>query len=111
MGWRKKMGIKQEEIISKTYIQNIQNIQKVEKKQENKAFVPFVPSVVKNQKVKTPKQQHDELWKKAWKLAEFIDNPESEVPLQARAARVPELQEMVMMLSELEFLIKQEGEV
>ena len=54
--------------------------------------------------------EYDSLWKKAWALADWIDGPDSDVPWQERTARVPELQKMSMMLSELEALIKQQRE-
>ncbi len=39
-------------------------------------------------------QQHDALWQKADELADWIDDPGSDIPWQERAAKVPELQEM-----------------
>ena len=56
---------------------------------------------------KTYQQQYDALWKKAWALADWIDDSKSDVPWQERAARVPELQQMSMMIGELELLIDQ----
>ena len=53
MGWRKKMGIEQNEINSKPYIQKVQNIQKVEEKNKKEAFAPFAPFALSNQNVKT----------------------------------------------------------
>lgn len=105
MGWRKNMKAGYKNINSKASIQKRQNIQKVEEKFKNKAFVPFVPFVVKNQKTKTYQQQHEDLWEKAWKLADWIDDPDSDVPWQERTARVPELQKMSMMIGELECLM------
>lgn len=56
MGWRKKMGIEQNEINSKPPIQKVQNIQKVEEKNKKEAFAPFAPFApfaLSNQNVKT----------------------------------------------------------
>jgi len=50
------------------------------------------------------KPKYDELWKKAWTLAEWIDDSKSDVPWQERAARVPELQAMSLEISRLEQL-------
>jgi len=55
-------------------------------------------------------QQFDSLWEKAWKLADWIDEPESDIPWQERAAKVPELQEMSAELDRLEAIIKAEKE-
>ncbi len=49
-------------------------------------------------------KQIDDLWAKADKLADWIDNPASNVLLQERAARVPEVQRMAL---EIDRLIKQ----
>ena len=51
-------------------------------------------------------QEHDFLWQQAWTLANWIDNPGSDVLWQERTARVPELQAMPMMIVELEMLIE-----
>lgn len=39
-------------------------------------------------------QEHDALWQKADKLADWIDNPNSEIPWQERTTKITDLQEM-----------------
>lgn len=51
------------------------------------------------------KQKYDALWKKAWALADWIDDSDSTVSWQERAAKVPELQEMSIEIDRLETLI------
>lgn len=51
---------------------------------------------------KTYQQEHYELWLQANKLADWIDDSNSEIPWQERTARVPELQEMAV---EIDLLI------
>lgn len=55
-------------------------------------------------------QEHDALWQKADELADWIDDPDSKVAWQERAARVPELQEMAveidLLIDKLETQIK-----
>lgn len=101
MGWREKMGVIQEKTLSETPIQKVQNIQKDEKKLKTRPFVPSVPFVVKNQEVKTLQEQINDLWSRADKLVDWIDDSNSTVPWQERAAKVPELQEMSLEIDKL----------
>jgi len=48
----------------------------------------------------------DDLWKKAWKLADWIDNAESDIPWQERAAKRPELQKMSTEIDRLKIQAK-----
>jgi len=111
MGWRKIMGAEQDDVISKPSIQKVQNIQKAEENSKIKTFVSSVPFVPTIQKVKTPQQKYDDLWKKATALADWVDDSNSTIPWQERAARVPELQKMSKILQELETLIDRKGKV
>ncbi len=108
MGWRKMMGTETENTISnpKSNNSNIRNIKGNDPIKTNIALIADIAP--KNQKVKTHQQQHDDLWQKAWKLADWIDDSQSDIPWHERAARVPELQRMSMMLSELEVLINRQ---
>jgi len=103
MGWRKMMGTEAAEKNSnpKSNNSNIRNIQENDHIKANIADI--APTI---QKIKSPQQKYDSLWKKAWALSEWIDDSSSTVPWQERAARVPELQKMSMQIGELELLIK-----
>jgi hypothetical protein len=84
------------------------------KKTEEKSNPPTVKTVLstfgskdsKQGSFILEKQKFDSLWQKAWKLADWIDDPGSTIPWQERAAKVPELQKMSMMIGELEMLIE-----
>lgn len=102
MSWREMMKKKPVKNISRP-IRNIRIIRNIKK--SNPSDGGFADIAHENQKAKTPQQKYDILWKKAWALADWIDDPDSKVPWQERAARVPELQKMSMMIGELELLI------
>lgn len=55
--------------------------------------------------------QIDTLWIQSNKLADWIDNPDSDIPWQKRAARVPVLQRMSKELDKLEKLIQGQPEI
>ncbi len=101
MGWRKKMGVTQEKILSDTLIQKVQNIQKGTIDLKTKPFALSVPFAPKNQKVKTLQEQINILWNQADKLADWIDDSSSTVPWKERAAKVPELQEKSLEIDRL----------
>ncbi|MBA3010013.1 MAG: hypothetical protein KJ658_05185 [Proteobacteria bacterium] len=103
------MGTEQEKINSKPYMQKVQNIQKVEEKGKTKAFAPFALIVPKIQNENPYQNQFDTLWEKATNLADWIEDSSSTIPFQERAARVPELQKMSMMLDELKQQISRPG--
>lgn len=94
MGWRENMGTESKNEHFKTYIQKVQKVQKGEKKEKNKAFVPFVGFVGKSQEVKNLQNEITYLWEKAWKLADWIDDPESKIPWQERTKYVSEVLKM-----------------
>lgn len=106
MGWRKKMGAEKGTFNSKPYMQKVQNIQKVG---EHTTFAPSVPIAYRYQNKNPYRNQFDSLWEKATNLADWIDDSSSTVPFQERAARVPELQKMSMILDELKQQISRPG--
>ena len=101
MGWRKNMGAGFENKHSKPYTQKPQKPQKVKEIDKNKTFVGSVGIVGKSQKVKTIQEQIDILWNQATKLADWIDDENSNIPWQDRAARVSELQKMSLEIDRL----------
>ena len=54
----------------------------------------------------THQQKHDALWEKAWALADFLDD--NFIPWPERKARIPEYDQMVSKIENLEKIIKQE---
>lgn len=102
MGWRKTMKAKPEKTISNP-IRNTRNIRNIQENDHPKADIAIIADIApKNQNVKTDQNQSDSLWQKAWKLSDWIDNSELDIPWQDRAARVPELQRMVDKLDLIE---------
>ena len=87
-------------------LQDDLRIQVLQYAQENKWRIVFE---IQTQD-KTIQQQFDSLWETAETLADLIDNPESDVPLQERTTKVPELQEMSAELDRLKAIIKAEKE-
>jgi len=85
-------------------LQDDLRIQVLQYAQENKWRIIFE---IQTQD-KTIQQQFDSLWETAETLADLIDNPESDVPLQERAAKVPALQEMSAELDRLKSIINVE---
>ena len=104
MGWRKMMSRETADTNSNPK-SNRSNIRNIQENNPVKANIADIAPMV--QKVKSPQQKYDALWKKAWALADWIDDSGSDVPWQERTAKVPELQGMSMMLVELELLINQ----
>jgi hypothetical protein len=51
-------------------------------------------------------EQIDHLWEKAWKLADWIDNPQSNIHWQERKKYLPEVFKMSARIGELEEQIK-----
>lgn len=104
MGWRKMMDVETGKTISnpKSNKSNNSNIQEKPALKTNIADIADIAPMI--QKVKTPKQQFDSLWEKAWVLADWIDDSNSDVSWQERAARVPELQRMSKELDRLEIM-------
>lgn len=96
------MNAKTENTIS-TPNSNNSNIKEDNRPEMNIAIIADIAT--ENQKVKTYRQQHNDLWQKAWKLAEWIDDSNSNIPWQERSVRVPELQEISMTIDELEMLM------
>lgn len=80
-----------------TYTQNTQITQNPEK---DKA-APHTNSTVKDQP--SIQEQHTTLWKKAWTLADEIDDVTG-APIEIRRARLPELQDLIKELTRLEKL-------
>ncbi len=109
MGWRKTM--KAETVnLNSTPMRNMSNIRNIQENDPVKFNIAHIAdNAHKVQKLKTKKQQYDSLWKKAWALADWIDDSGSHVPWQDRAARVPELQKMSMMLDKLKMIMNQKG--
>jgi len=105
MGWRKIMRVETADINSnpKSNNSNMSNIQ------ENNPVKPNIADIadiaLKVQKIKTPQQQFDSLWKKAWALADWIDDSSSTIPWQKRTAKVPKLQEMSAEIDRLKNLL------
>jgi len=89
----------------KRNIRNMSNIKRKYTQNVNIADIAYIAPKI--QKIKTYQQQHDNLWQKAWELADWIDDSSSSVTWQERAAKVPELQKMSMMIDELEYLMNQ----
>ncbi len=104
MSWRTMM--KTEDNISNPKSNNSNN-SNIKGKDLVKANIADIADIApKNEKVKTYQQQHDHLWQKAWNLADWIDNPGSDISWQERAAKVPELQAMSLELDQLEKLMR-----
>ena len=101
MSWRKNMGVESENEHFTPYAQKPQKPQKVRKKIKNNSFEAFESIEAKSQKVKTLQEKIDILWNHATKLADWIDDENSNIPWQDRAARVPELQKMSLEIDRL----------
>ena len=103
MGWREKMG----KVDFKPYTHNTQYPQNHQKNEKRPYFVDYADIADKNKNQQLEKSiqgKHDELWQKAWALADKIDDPGSIVPWQERTLMVPQLQEMSKELDRLEKL-------
>ena len=105
MGWRENMGTEIKNEHFKTYDQKPQKPQKVIKKEKKRSFVGSVGIVAKTQKVKTLQDELNYLWDKAWSLADWIDDAESNISWKERTKYVPEVLKMSARIGELESLI------
>ena len=104
MGWRKKMRLETVDTNSnpKSNNSNNSNIQGNSLIKINIADIADIAP--KNKNEKSIQDQYETLWKKAWALADLIDDCNSGTSIEDRRAMLPELDKLRAELSRLESL-------
>ncbi len=108
MGWREKMGTKNGNINSTSYPQKEQKEQKGYHEQAFATFAAFAPKDRNEKQIIPPPDpaglgpEYNDLWAKAWTLADWIDDNNGGIDIEQRRARMPELIRMRDELSRLE---------
>lgn len=102
MGWREKMGVKDDSLNLISHPYNPQYPQNPPEKDKNDNFTNFTDITPKNENIKTIQQQYDDLWQKAWTLADRINDQQSGVDVEIRCRMLPELNRLRDELVKLE---------
>ncbi len=101
MGWRENMQRESQNKHFYPYAQKEQKEQKPGNETRKNSFATIATIATNPPKVQKLQDELNYLWDKAWKLADWIDDPESDIPWQERAVRVPEVLEMGRQIDRL----------